>query len=181
MADTIARAVVRESTIHGLGVFAATEIPRGAPILRIDDSRVVTEDKPLREADGEYAHHCDYLAGGKVVLMRSPERYINHSCDPNSFVKTILGDRYVFALRTIASGEEITYDYCVNGHGDTLWDCVCSSERCRKLIHADLFHLPYALQVEYLPLLDSWYVDEYGEQVARMLAAAGVLKPSPHD
>ena len=40
--------------------------------------------------------------GGKVVLMQPPERYINHSCDPNSFVKTIDGVRHVLALLDIA-------------------------------------------------------------------------------
>lgn len=168
----IVKVVLKESPIHGMGVFASVDFKKGYPILKIDDSRVVTADQPLHESEGEYEHHCDYLAGGKIVLMQFPERHINHSCDPNSFVKTINGIRYVFALSDIAAGEEITYDYCINGYGDTLWQCNCGSERCRKQVHSDFFHLPDALQLEYLPLLDSWYLEECKTQVEQLLISA---------
>ncbi len=160
---------VKESSINGMGVFALESISQGGLVLAIDDARVVAPESPLDASKGELDYHCDYLAGGKVVLMPFPERHINHSCDPNTFVKTILGVRYVFARRPIAAGEEITYDYCINGFGDTLWECNCGSPRCRKTIHSDFFHLPYDLQVEYLPLLDSWYVEEYREKVQELL------------
>jgi len=81
--------VLSASPIHGIGVFAAADISKGAPILKIDDSRIVSDEAPLRQSAGEYDYHCDYLAGGTVVLMQSPERHINHSCDPNVFVRTI--------------------------------------------------------------------------------------------
>lgn len=165
----MAKVIVRESSINGMGVFALESIAKGELVLAIDDSRIVTPEFPLDESKGELEYHCDYLAGGKVVLMPFPERHINHSCDPNTFVKTILGIRYVFALRPIAIEEEVTYDYCINGFGDTLWPCNCGSARCRKTIHSDFFHLPYELQVEYLPLLDSWYVEEYKEMVQGLL------------
>ena len=164
----------KESLINGIGVFAHSDIRKGNPVLKIDDTRVVTADNPLREEDDEHEYHCDYLAGGKVVLMQLPERHINHSCNPNSFVKTINGARYVFALSDISAGEEITYDYCINSSGDTLWHCNCGSERCRKEIHSDFFHLPATLQLEYLPLLDSWYIEEYKTEVEHLLASSGV-------
>ena len=169
------KVVLKESPINGTGVFAAVDFKKGQPILKIDDSRVVSRDHPLRVSEGEYERHCDYLAGGKVILMRSPERHINHSCDPNSFVKTIDGIRYVFALADIACGEEITYDYCINGFGDVVWQCNCGSQRCRREIHSDFFHLPYSLQLEYLPWLDDWYLEEYRENVQQLLKSAGVL------
>ncbi len=132
-------------------------------------SREVTPDKPLHPEAGEFDHHCDYLADGLVVLMQLPERYINHSCDPNTYVKTLLGVRYVFALRDIADGEEITYDYTINGFGNVVWECNCGSERCRHAIHSDFFHLPFWLQVEYLPLLDDWYVRAYRFQIEALI------------
>ena len=174
MSGITARVTPKESQINGIGVVARVDFKKGHPILKIDDSRVVTGDNPLRETEGEQEVHCDYLAGGKVVLMQSPERHINHSCNPNSFVKTISGVRYVFALSGIAGGEEITYDYCINGYGDTLWDCNCGSDRCRRQIHSDFFHLPIAQQLEYLPLLDGWYIEEYKYQVKRLLDSTGV-------
>lgn len=170
----ISKVFPKESFINGIGVFAHINLQKGNPILKIDDTRIVTADNPLREEDHEHEYHCDYLAGGKVILMRLPERHINHSCNPNSFVKTINGTRYVFALSDISAGEEITYDYCINSSGDTLWNCNCNSERCRKEVHSDFFHLPVTLQLEYLPLLDSWYIEEYKTEVERLLASSGV-------
>ncbi len=163
---------VKHSPIHGLGVFAAEDLREGSRILHVDDSRVVTEENPLHKDEGEYERHCDYLAGGKVVLLQEPERYTNHSCDPNSFVKTVDGVRYRFALRDVAAGEEITNDYCVNSRGDTVWQCNCGSQRCRRTIHSDFFHLPLPLQLEYLPLLDDWFVDENSEKVEGLMSLA---------
>lgn len=165
----MAKVIVKESPINRLGVFALENISKGEMILAIDDSWIVTPELPLDESKGELEYHCDYLAGGKVVLMQNPERHINHSCDPNTFVKMMLEVRYVFALQPISRGEEVTYDYCINGFGDTIWQCNCGSSRCRKTIHSDFFHLPYDRQVEYLSLLDSWYIEEYKEKVQQLL------------
>lgn len=157
---------IRPSPINGLGVFAKRSFRKGERLLEIDDSRIVDEAHPLRP--GEEARHCDYLSGGKVVLMRRPERYINHSCDPNSYVKTVSGRRLVIALRDLAEGEEITYDYCINGDGATTWFCHCGAARCRREIHSDFFHLPIDLQLEYLPLLDDWFREERAAELNQL-------------
>lgn len=157
---------VRPSAVEGLGVFAARPFSRGAVILVIDDSRVVDDHDPL--GAGDDPRHCDYLEAGKIVLMQPPERHINHACDPNAYVKTCRGRRLVIALRDIQCGEEITYDYCINGGGDTVWSCHCGAARCRREIHSDFFHLPVELQREYLPLLDDWFRRERSEDIERL-------------
>ncbi len=160
---------VDKSPIQGRGVFATAGIARGEAILAIDDTRVVTPQRPLHPEAGEYDFYRAYLADGAVVLMQYPERHINHCCDPNSYIRTIIDTRYVFALRDIAAGEEITYDYCINGSGAAAWECSCQSPRCRHTIHSDFFRLPEALQMEYLPLLDHWFVRMYRLQVEALL------------
>jgi hypothetical protein len=163
-----------KSLIHGTGVFSSAHFSPGEMVLKIDDSRVVTEADPLDPAKGEFEHHCDYLAGGKVVLMQPPERFINHRCDPNTFTRSIAGDRYVVALREIRPGEEITYDYCINGDGDTAWDCSCDSPQCRKHHLSGFFHLPSDVQARYLALLDDWFIAEHhGEVEALKREVAG--------
>ena len=154
-----------ESPIHGTGVFSSARFSPGQIVLRIDDSRVVTDDKPLDSEKGEFDHHCDYLAGGLVVLMEHPERSINHRCEANTYIRTIAGDRYVVALRVIHPGEEITNDYCINGDGDTAWDCSCNSPVCRKHLLSGFFHLPEEVQARYLALLEDWFVDEHRNEV----------------
>lgn len=81
----MSRLYTAEFSIHGTGVFSSAHFSPGEVILKIDDSRVVTDADPLDPAKGEFEHHCDYLASGKVVLMQPPERFINHHCDPNTF------------------------------------------------------------------------------------------------
>ena len=164
----MAGVVVGESRIHGIGVIATRDFAEGETVLTIDDTRVANEANPLRPELGESDYHCDYLANGLVVLMASPECHINSSCDPNTYVKTIQGVRHVVALRSIRAGEEITYDYIINCHGGTVWQCKCGSPRCRGTIVSSFFELPLGWQKEYLPLLDDWFVEEHREWVAAL-------------
>ena len=161
----MAEVIVAGSEIHGVGVFAARDFAEGEIILPIDDSRVVDDEHPLRPELGEFDYHCDYLAGNKVVLMRSPERHVNSCCDPNTYVKTVNGVRHVVARRPIKSGEEITYDYIIDCHGGIVWRCSCGSPRCRRTIVSSFFELPPALQLEYLPLLNEWFIEEHREKI----------------
>ena len=154
-----------ESQIHGTGVYAGRDFTPGEMILTIDDSRIVDAAHPLRPELGEYEYHCDYLANGLVVLMLSPERHINHSCDPNSYVKTIDGKRRIVALKPIRTGEEITNDYIINCHGGIVWECDCGAPRCRGTIVSSYFDLADDWQVRYLPLLDDWFVEAYRVKV----------------
>lgn len=99
-----------ESSIHGIGAFSAIAFSPGEIVLRINDARIVMDADPLDPAKGEQEHHCDYLAGGKVILMQQPERFINHNCDPNTYVRTIGGDRFVvtFLSRERRQGGQAT-------------------------------------------------------------------------
>jgi hypothetical protein len=161
---------VADSTTHGKGVFATTDFDVGDEILQIDDSHDVTRERELGLRKEEEVDYCDYLAGGKIVLMQPPERHINHSCDPNAYVKTIDGIRRVLARRRISEGEEVTYDYSINSRGDVTWNCNCGARRCRKNVHSDYFRLPIEIECEYLPLLDEWFIEEH-EKMVKELAA----------
>lgn len=161
----MAYVIVGASIIHGFGVFANRDFAENDVILSIDDSRIVDDVNPLRPEFDEHDYHCDYLANGKVVLMQSPERHINSSCAPNSYIKTINGGRKVVARRDIRSGEEITYDYIIDADGGGLWECHCGSPRCRRVMAASFFDLPLELQLEYLPLLNEWFIQEHLDQI----------------
>jgi hypothetical protein len=151
-------------------VFAAEDIAAGQRIFAVDDSNVVPDGANLEEAEREHRHHCDDIGGGKKVILGEPDGCINHSCDPNVVRKTIDGVRYEIAIRDISAGEELTHDYRINGGGDTVSECNCGSDRCQGTIHSDFFRLPLALQIEYLPLLDDWFVEENRERVEELRA-----------
>jgi SET domain-containing protein len=161
----MAEVTVAKSKIHGVGVFAARDFAAGEIIIPIDDSRIVDDEHPLHPESDEHSYHCDYLANGKVVLMPSPERHINSNCDPNTYVKTVDSARYVVARRFIKAGEEITCDYIIDCHGGIVWQCNCGSSRCRGTIVSSFFELPVELQLEYLPLLNEWFIEEHREKI----------------
>lgn len=161
---------VRSSPIAGRGVFAARAFGAGETILLIDDTRIVDDAHPLRPERGEVARHQDYLAQGRIVLMAPPERYINSSCDPNTYVITRGGTRHVVALRPIARDEEVTYDYLVNCDGGVAWECRCGAARCRRVIPASFFDLPVDEQRRLRPWLDDWFAVEHASRLERLAA-----------
>jgi UDP-glucose 4-epimerase len=56
--------------------------------------------------------------------------FINHSCQPNVFARTIDGHMLFFALRQIGRGEELCLDYGASYH-DGRKRCRCGTRRCR--------------------------------------------------
>ena len=148
------------SRIHGTGIIAGRAFRAGERIAKRNIVRDVTPDAPLRPDDGEYEHHCDWLADGRQVLLGVPDRYLNHACEPNSYIRETDGVQYIYACRDIAPGEELTNDYCMYSEGDVVWQCNCGALTCRRTVHSDYFHLPLLKQAEYLPLQPKWFLAE---------------------
>lgn len=158
----MATVTIKPSSIQGQGVFAQRSFHKGEIILQIDDSHIVTGETTLTPEDWEV--NADFF-DGKIVLMQEPERSINHSCNPSSYVKTIDGIRQVLAMRDIAEGEEITFDYSINGDNDGTFPCHCGAARCRSVYIGDYFKLPIELQLDYLPYLDEWFSQQYRDKI----------------
>jgi len=157
---------VKKSPIQGYGVYANKNFRKGDTVLFIDDSYVVLDGTKLTKHQHEF--ECDYLANGKIILMQEPEKYINHSCNPNTFVKTINGVRRVLAMRDIKIGEEITYDYIMNSYNDGTFRCNCGSKNCRGIYQGNFFKLPKAVQLKYLPYLEEWFVQEHKQKIEKL-------------
>lgn len=164
---------VAASPVEGKGVFATEPLQRGDTVLVLDTSRVVNEEHPLRSAEGEEEDHLAYLAGGKVVLLPEPERHLNHSCDPNAYLRTVDDEVRLLARRPIQAGEEVTIDYLINTHGGSSWRCRCGADRCRGQLETSFFELPPSFQREYLPILEAWFVEEHREEIARLTERLG--------
>ena len=168
MSSTVSQSMngveVKASPIEGFGLFAARCFQVGERIHEINVVREVTPSSPLRAELGERADHCDY-PNGKVVLLGTPDRYVNHNCDPNAYV-LYEGERpFLIARRDIAAGEEITCDYNINITGGTAWPCRCGAARCRGTVLGDFFQLPLDMQREYRPLLAEWFVRAHHDRL----------------
>ena len=155
---------IRASSIEGLGLFAAQPLRAGERIRQINVLREVTPTSPLREELGERADHCDY-PNGKIVLLGSPDRHVNPSCDPNAYVLYESDHSFLVTRCNIAAGQEITCDYNINITGGTAWPCHCGAARCRGTTVGDFFRLPLDIQREYRPLLEEWFVRAHRDRV----------------
>lgn len=158
---------VRPSPIEGLGLFARRAFRGGRRIRQINVVREVTLEAPLQPDVGERADHCDY-PDGRVVLIGYPDRHVNHSCDPNAYVRYEADSSYLVARRAIAVGEEISCDYNINITGGTAWPCHCGAARCRGTTVGDFFQLPPEVQREYAPLLADWFVRRHQARVTQL-------------
>lgn len=67
----------------------------------------------------------DASRGGGVA------RYINHSCAPNCYSQVIDGVIWIRAARSVAAGEELTYDYHTGGAAGI--PCRCR-DGCRTIL-----------------------------------------------
>ena len=85
------------------------------------------------------------------MVMQAPERYINHSCDPNVFIK----NWKIIAMKPIKKGEEIVFDYSINSDFPVAFRCRCGAKSCRGFYSVSFFKLNRRLQKKYLPYLDT--------------------------
>ena len=155
--------IVKKTKIQGKSGFANMDFRPGDVILEIDDSHVVKDSDKLTKR--QYAFDLDYLENGKVVHMQAPEKRINHSCHPNAYTKTARGIRKAYAMRDITKGDEITFDYAINGHNDGTFACHCKSKKCRKIYQGNFFKLPKAIQRKYLPYLEDWFKKQFRKEI----------------
>lgn len=120
------RVIVKKSNIHGKGVFASRNFKKGEIVLKWKPKFLSKSDtKELSEKD----KHFLYKVGKKYLLEQPPERFVNHSCMPNT---RVMGYSDV-ALRNIKKGEEITSRYG-KASLPVGFICECGSHNCKKKI-----------------------------------------------
>ena len=103
--------VVRPSPIHSVGVYTSKPIRKGARVVEYAGERITLEEAD-RRYDGVSRTYLYGLDDGKTVIDgHGLGAYLNHSCDPNCEVDEIKGRVWLFAIRDIAPGEELVWDY----------------------------------------------------------------------
>ena len=161
------RIEIRPAPSGGLGIFARSDIRSGDYIHTVHYDREITPESPLNAELGEKYEHCAY-PDGKIMLVASPGRYMNHSCNPNACYRYDGQIARAYARRDIQSGAEIRVDYLINNPGGDSWSCNCGSRRCRGKTGTSFFSLPLEFQKEYFPLLADWFKQRFPEETARL-------------
>lgn len=134
---------MRRSGIHGRGVYARKNIPKGTRLIEYAGERISNAEADRRYDDESMHWHHTFLfilnsrtcidaaVGGNIA------RYINHACDPNC-VAWIEGRHvWIDAIRDIRVGEELGYEYEYDFLPEytikdlEFYGCHCGSPKCR--------------------------------------------------
>ena len=138
------RFVVRNSGIHGKGVFATTRIPAGIRLVEYKGERLTDVQVDKRYAKDDNPHTFLFALDHGMVIDAtnggSSARWINHSCAPNCEAVDDENRVYIETLRAIRPGEELSYDYCIELEErhtpelKRLYQCRCGARRCKGTI-----------------------------------------------
>ena len=133
----------------GKAVFATHGFSEGETIIRFSGRRVAAARVPgdISGASDRYVQVAEdeYLGpSGRI------DDLINHSCNPNTGLRFTDKGVFLVALRDIAEGEEIAWDYSTTlKESGWAMHCLCGSAGCRGTI-ADFATLPADRQHWYL-------------------------------
>jgi len=137
------RTQVRESGVHGKGVYAIRPLRAGDKVLEYK-GEIITWKEALRRHphDPSQPNHTFYfhLDDGHVIDGKhqgNSAKWINHSCEPNLEAEQV-GDRvFLMALRDIEPEEELFFDYGLvidermTAKLKKEYACWCGADSCR--------------------------------------------------
>jgi uncharacterized protein len=127
---------VRESAIHGLGLFAGTYFPRGADLIRLGGRLFHISERRLPEVMPSTTTPIS-----EEVVLAEPSYgkkdlsdYVNHSCNPNIGFRDAM---CLVAINDVSANEELVTDYAF-WEADSGWrlkaPCNCGSLCCRRTV-----------------------------------------------
>jgi hypothetical protein len=131
--DAPPRLAVRESGIYGMGCFALTHLPARKMIAHYGGETVrgsrriearLRQQQAIKVIRLKHDLAIDGAVGGNETA------YINHSCEPNAFMRVCYGRVEFYTLRPVEAGEELTCDYGETHHDGAL-ACRCGSAKCK--------------------------------------------------
>lgn len=123
---------IRESPIHGKGLFAREPVSAGE-IIAVKGGHIVDRET-WQEIETELGSaEIQVTEDLFIAPVRQDHRdgsmlFINHSCDPNIGPQ---GQIVFAAMRDIEAGEELTHDWATTDDLDYEIACNCGAVRCR--------------------------------------------------
>jgi uncharacterized protein len=139
---------VGKSPIEGTGVFAKRKIPRGTRVIEYIGQhvpinalyQVIAEGRPSRI----YGFALNDTTAIDGARNGNDARFFNHSCDPNCEPYNFDGHVYIYAMRDILRGEELTFDYKLGpvetaarlADAGSRYRCRCHAASCRGTLLA---------------------------------------------
>ena len=145
------RIEVRRSGVHGQGVFALVDIPKGERIIEYVGEIISWNEAQRRhphdpdDPNHTFYFHIDEDRVIDALYGGNDSRWINHSCDPNCIADEDEGRIFITSRRKIKAGDELNYDYGLvideplTPELKADYPCWCGSKKCRgTLLSSDL-------------------------------------------
>ena len=132
----------RSSTIHGSGGFAVVQIAAGTNIIQSVGEKIGKVESLRRcMANNPFIFYLDEEFDLDGAVEWNPARWLNHSCAPNCEALAEEDNSiWIVALRDIAPGEEITFNYGYDLENYREHPCKCGSPRCVGYMVAEEHH-----------------------------------------
>lgn len=122
---------VGTSCIAGQGLFAEQAIRRGTKILRYIGQKITHAESERRLTAGNvYIFGLNERFAIDGNMPKNTARYINHACDPNCHTEQFGNTIWIVAIRDIAAGEELTYNYGYELNDEPAEPCYCGAQHC---------------------------------------------------
>jgi uncharacterized protein len=128
--------IIRSSQIHAAGCYTTAPIKKGSRIAEYTGPRITKKQADDKYRDSPTTYLFGIGDGEKVIDGHGIAMFVNHSCDPNSETREIRGRVWVRALRDIAAGEELTYDYNLYDGDEDEARCNCGAVACRRSMYS---------------------------------------------
>jgi hypothetical protein len=125
----------------GLAVYAREALQKDE-LLCVWTGSIATYEQMMALSPAEKSHTIQVDEGIYLIPLgpQEPTDYVNHSCDPNAGIR---GQISLVAMRHIAAGEEITFDYAMAD--STPYDefpCACGTPNCRGRVSGNDWQRP---------------------------------------
>jgi SET domain-containing protein len=129
--------VIRSSAIHAAGCYTTRPIRKGKRICEYDGPRMTKAVADERYADRFVTYLFGYGDGDMVIDGFGTAMFINHCCEPNCETEDDDGHIYICALRNIAAGEELTFEYNLWDSDEEEQNCYCGAATCRGTMFSE--------------------------------------------
>ncbi len=123
--------LIRSSAVHGAGCYTLTPIPKDSRILEYQGPHLSKSAADERYAERDITYLFSVGDHGEVIDGFGAAMFINHCCAPNCQTEEEEERIFILALRDIAAGEELTYEYHLHDSDEEDQPCYCGALNCR--------------------------------------------------
>ncbi len=123
--------IIRSSAVHGAGCYTLSAIAAGTRILEYTGPHLSKSAADERYAERDITYLFSIGENGEVIDGFGAAMFINHHCSPNCQTEEDEERIFILALRDIAAGEELTYEYHLHDSDQDDQPCFCNAPNCR--------------------------------------------------